>query len=71
MAYQFSAARPWTTCVRVVTCVHIQAKAALDGVRDAVHANNGYLLGEFSYADITMAVSLLSSTEPLGPPYSP
>ena len=49
----------------------LQVKAALQDVRDAVKANNGYLLGHFSYADIAVAVAVLTSTDPLGPPYTP
>ena len=47
----------------------MQAEKALQELREAVRANNGYVLGGFSYADITMAVAA-SAIDPLGPPMS-
>ena len=47
----------------------MQAEKALQELRGALKANNGYVLGEFSYADITMAVAA-NAIDPLGPPIS-
>ncbi|CAL5224599.1 g7310 [Coccomyxa viridis] len=46
-----------------------KAEKALQDLRAAVEANNGYVLGALSYADITMAVAA-NAIEPLGPPIS-
>ena len=47
----------------------MQTKAGLLELRKALKANKGYVLGEFSYADVTMAVAL-QAVEPVGPPIS-
>lgn len=47
----------------------MQAEKALQELREAVRANNGFVLGAFSYADITMAVAA-NVIDPLGPPIS-
>ena len=47
----------------------MQADKALQELREAVRANNGFVLGAFSYADITMAVAA-NVIDPLGPPIS-
>ena len=47
----------------------MQAGKALQELREALKANNGYVLGTFSYADVTMAVAA-NAIEPLGPPTS-
>ena len=46
-----------------------QTKAGFLELRKTLKANNDYVLGEFSYADITMAVAL-QAIEPVGPPIS-
>ncbi|CAL5224600.1 g7311 [Coccomyxa viridis] len=46
-----------------------KAEKALQELREAVKANNGYVLGTFSYADITMAVAA-NAIDPIGPPIS-
>ncbi len=47
----------------------MQAEKTLQELREAVKANNGYVLGTFSYADITMAVAA-NAIDPIGPPIS-
>ena len=47
----------------------MQAEKALQELREALEANDGYVLGTFSYADVTMAVAA-NAIEPLGPPIS-
>lgn len=47
----------------------LQTKAGFLELRKALKANKGYVLGRFSYADITMAVAL-QAVEPVGPPIS-
>ncbi len=47
----------------------LQTKAGFLELRKVLRANKGYVLGRFSYADITMAVAL-QAVEPVGPPIS-
>lgn len=47
----------------------LQTKAGFLELRKALKGNNGYILGCFSYADVTMAVAL-QAVEPVGPPIS-
>jgi hypothetical protein len=49
--------------------IHLQAEKALQELRNAVRAHNGFVLGAFSYADITMAVAA-NVIDPLGPSIS-
>lgn len=51
----------------VVGC--LQTKAGFLELRKALKDNKGYILGHFSYADVTMAVAL-QAVEPVGPPIS-
>ena len=59
----------WAQCVRPSVKCPVQTKAGFLELRKALKANNDYVLGEFSYADITMAVAL-QAIEPVGPPIS-
>ena len=52
-----------------IASILLQAEKALQELREAVRVNNGYVLGDFSYADVTMAVAA-NAIEPLGPPVS-
>jgi len=47
----------------------LQTKASFLELRKAIKDNKGYILGHFSYADVTMAVAL-QAVEPVGPPIS-
>lgn len=47
----------------------LQAKKVLEELREVLKTNNGYVLGAFSYADITMAVAC-NVIDPIGPPIS-
>ncbi|CAL5222097.1 g4406 [Coccomyxa viridis] len=46
-----------------------KTKAGFLELRKALKDNKGYILGHFSYADVTMAVAL-QAVEPVGPPIS-
>ncbi|KAK9903239.1 hypothetical protein WJX75_000529 [Coccomyxa subellipsoidea] len=46
-----------------------KTKVVLRDLQKAIKANSGYVLGNFTYADITMAVAI-QVIEPVGPPFS-
>ena len=56
-------------CICQSVSCPVQTKAGFLELRKTLKANNDYVLGEFSYADITMAVAL-QAIEPVGPPIS-
>lgn len=58
-------------CAELVECWGVQTRAVLKRLRAAIEKNNGYVLGSFTYADITMAVRGLAARSPIpGPPRS-
>ncbi|BDA49991.1 hypothetical protein COCOBI_15-1190 [Coccomyxa sp. Obi] len=65
MLQQFSSKYADTTSIASIE----KTRAVLKSLRAAIKENNGYVLGSFTYADITMAVAV-QVVAPVGPPFS-
>ncbi|CAL8465486.1 g5022 [Coccomyxa elongata] len=65
MLWQFSSKYADTTSTASID----KTRAVLKSLRAAIEENNGYVLGSFTYADITMAVAV-QVVAPVGPPFT-